>query len=50
MLMAERHDPDMQDEFREDAHNLLKNVLAKNNEADDRRVSGLRAAVTLACA
>jgi len=36
---GERHDPDAQDVFREDAHQLLTNVLAKNNEADDRRVS-----------
>jgi hypothetical protein len=35
---TERAKPDHQDEFREDAHNLLRNVLEKNNEAEDRRV------------
>ena len=34
----ERTDPNAQEEFREDAHNLLKTVLDKNNEADNRRV------------
>lgn len=36
---GERHDPEAQEVFREDAHQLLTNVLGKNNEADDRRVS-----------
>ncbi|KAK1923641.1 hypothetical protein DB88DRAFT_491937 [Papiliotrema laurentii] len=36
---GERHDPDAQEEFREDAHTLLTNILDKNNEADDRRIS-----------
>ncbi|ORY34684.1 hypothetical protein BCR39DRAFT_514004 [Naematelia encephala] len=36
---AERKDESNQDEFREDAHRLLTNILDKNNEAEDRRVS-----------
>lgn len=39
---SERHDPEAQDEFREDAHQLLQNILEKNNEADNRKVSPSR--------
>lgn len=41
LIITERHDPQQQDDFREQAHELLQTVLDKNNEADDRRVSSL---------
>jgi hypothetical protein len=36
--VVERTDPSAQDEFREDAHTLLANMLEKNNEAESRKV------------
>ena len=36
---AERHNPQQQDVFREQAHELLQDVLDRNNEADERKVS-----------
>ena len=38
-MTPERTDPNAQEEFREDAHRLLQNVLAKNDETENRRVS-----------
>jgi len=34
----ERHNPQQQDDFRAQAHELLQDVLTKNNEADERKV------------
>jgi hypothetical protein len=39
MLMTERHVPKQQEEFREEAHRLLQDVLAKNDDAESRHVS-----------
>lgn len=39
LIPSERHDPQQQEDFREQAHELLQTVLDKNNEADERRVS-----------
>jgi len=36
---VERHNPHQQDDFRAQAHELLQDVLTKNNEADERKVS-----------
>jgi len=36
---TERHNPQQQDDFRAQAHELLQDVLTKNNEADERKVS-----------
>jgi predicted RNA-binding protein with RPS1 domain len=36
---VERHNPQQQDDFRAQAHELLQDVLTKNNEADERKVS-----------
>lgn len=41
LMCLERHDPQQQEDFREQAHELLQTVLDKNNEADERRVSVL---------
>lgn len=41
-MRAERHDPEAQDEFREDAHQLLQTILEKNNEADNRKAGRRR--------
>lgn len=35
----ERHNPQQQDDFRAQAHELLQDVLTKNNEADERKIS-----------
>ena len=35
---VERHNPHQQDDFRAQAHELLQDVLTKNNEADERKV------------
>jgi hypothetical protein len=37
--IVERHNPQQQDDFRAQAHELLQDVLTKNNEADERKVS-----------
>jgi len=38
LMFAERHNPQQQDDFRAQAHELLQDVLTKNNEADERKV------------
>lgn len=45
--MAERTDPQAQDEFREEAHAVLSTILDKNNEADERRVCVLSLSVSV---
>lgn len=38
-VFLERHNPKQQEEFREEAHRLLQDILDKNNEAENRHVS-----------
>lgn len=37
--VVERHDPTTLSDFREEAHELLRTMLEKNDEAENRKVS-----------
>jgi hypothetical protein len=46
--IIERHDPTALSDFREEAHEILRNMLEKNDEAESRKVS--RGRITTASA